>query len=69
MGLEEMILVERERRGVKRGMKQGMEQGMENKKREIIINMIQKKFTDEIIADIANVSLEYIEEIRETLPN
>ena len=65
MGLEEMILVERERRG----MKQGVEQGMESKKREIIINMIQKKFTDEIIADIANVSLEYIEEIRKTLPN
>jgi len=55
--------------GMERGMKQGVKQGIEHNKREIIINMIQRKFADEIIVDIANVSLEYIEEVRKTLPN
>ncbi len=63
MGIEELILREREHRGIKIGEKRGLER-MEQKNREIILNMIQKKFADEIIADVVGVSLEYIQGIK-----
>ena len=52
MGIEEMVLADRERRGMKR------------RNHEVILNMIQKNFADEIIADIAGVSIDYIQKIR-----
>jgi len=69
MGIEEMVLAEREKRGMERGERRGIEHGIEHKKREVTISMIQKKFSDEIIADVVGVSLEYIREVRKTLPN
>jgi hypothetical protein len=51
MGIEELILT------------------TERKKREqeIILNMIHKNFTDEMIAGITEVSLEYVQKIRKSL--
>ena len=72
MGLEELILTTERKRAEKRGMEQGMEcgikqgveHGMERNKREVVLRMIQKDFADEMIADIAGVSLEYVREVR-----
>ena len=56
MGLEELILTTERKRAEKRGV--------ELNKREVVLRMIQKNFTDEMIADIAGVSLEYVREVR-----
>ena len=85
MGIEEMVLVDREKRGIELGEKRGIElgekrgielgekrgekRGIENKAREIIINMIQKKFDDETIADLANVQIEYVRKTRKSIEN
>ncbi|MDR1729123.1 MAG: hypothetical protein LBR52_00460 [Prevotellaceae bacterium] len=69
MGIEELVLRAREHEGIKigeeRGLKRGMEHGMERKSREVILNMVQKKFADETIADLLGVSLEYVQKIKE----
>jgi len=71
MGIEEMVLAEREkrgeRRGIKRGREQGMERGIERRNREVILNMIQKNLTDETIADLADVQIDYVQKIRNSL--
>jgi hypothetical protein len=67
MGIEELILTTERKRAEKRGMESGVEKGVERNKREMVIRMIQKKFTDEIIADIAEVSLEYVQKERKFL--
>ena len=56
MGLEELILAEREKRGEKRGKVEGI--------KEIIMNMLRKNLPDEKIADYAGVSLKYVHEIK-----
>ena len=75
MGIEEAVLdIERrrgeklgERRGMKQGIEQGIERGIEHKTREVILNMIQKKLTDETIADLADVRIDYVQKIRNSL--
>jgi predicted transposase YdaD len=64
MGLEELILAEREKRGEKRGMERGIERGIERKNRETVTHMISKNLTDEMIADFANVPIDYVQKIR-----
>jgi len=62
MGLEELIL------DMKR--KRGMEHGVERRNREVVINMLNKNLQDEMVADLADVSLEYVQEIKsEVLKN
>jgi predicted transposase YdaD len=56
MGLEEMLL--------NRARTDGEKRGIERRNREVTISMIQKNFADEVIADIAGVSLEYVKEVR-----
>jgi len=60
MGLEELILTTERKRAERRGM----ERGIERRNREVVMNMIQKNFTDEMIVDIAGVPLEYVREIK-----
>jgi len=64
MGLEELILTTERKRAERRGIEQGVERGMERKKHEVVLRMIQKNFSDEMIVDIAGVSLEYVREVR-----
>jgi predicted transposase YdaD len=79
MGLEELILdVERkrgekrgievgEKRGIELGEKRGEKRGIEHGKKQIILNMIQKKLTDDTIADLANVPIETVQKIRASM--
>jgi predicted transposase YdaD len=53
-----------EKRGEKRGWKLGERHGWELGERHIINNMLRKNLSDEMIADLAEVSLEYVQEIR-----
>ena len=55
MGLEELILTMERKRGEKRGVKQ------------VIINMLRKNLSDEMIADFANVPVDYVQKIRTSL--
>jgi predicted transposase YdaD len=63
MGIEQQVLD----MAKKRGMELGEERGIELGKKEIIINMIQKNTTDETIADLANVPIDYVQKIRASL--
>ena len=59
MGLEELILTMERKRGEKLGEKRVVKQ--------IIINMLRKNLTDEMIADFANVPIDYVQKIRASL--
>ena len=56
MGLEELILTTERKRGRLEGEKRGINQ--------VIMNMLRKNLTDEMIADFANVSIDYVRKIR-----
>lgn len=77
MGVEEIILdlAKKEgivigieqgiEKGLEKGIEQGIEKGTENTKREFIENLTARAtFSDEEIASLANVSLEFIKEVR-----
>jgi len=59
MGLVEMAMAEREELGLMRGKIEG--------KNEVIINMIQNDFTDDVIAKAAAVTPNYVQKIRTSL--
>ena len=71
MGIEEMVLAQREERGEKRGIKLGEKRGIKlgekRKDRETVINMLRNDFTDEMILKIVNVTPDYIQKIRASL--
>ena len=70
MGLEELILDMERKRGMKLGKKLGEKRGMERNMKQVVINMLNKNLQDEMIADLVNVSLEYVQEIKsEVLKN
>ncbi len=56
MGIVEMVIAEREERA--------MERAVEREKQETVVRMIRKNFTDEVIADVAEVPLEYVQRIK-----
>ena len=68
MGLEELILtteckrarMEGEKRGERRGEKRGEKRGIN----QVIMNMLRKNLTNEMIADFANVPIDYVQEMR-----
>ncbi len=60
MGIVEMVLAEREQRGMERGV----ECGMERRNQEVVVNMLRKNLSDEMIADLADVPLEYVQKIK-----
>ncbi|MDR1730156.1 MAG: hypothetical protein LBR52_05795 [Prevotellaceae bacterium] len=62
-----MILRAREREGMKRGLKLAKHReihALEHRSREIVTNMPGKNLSDEMIADFACVSLEYIRKVK-----
>jgi hypothetical protein len=71
MGIVEMVIAEKEERamerGIERGIERGMEQGIERRNREVVINMLRKNFSDDVIADVAEVSPEYVQKIKSTV--
>ena len=54
-----------ERRGIKLGEKRGEMRGIN----QVIMNMLQKNLTDEMIADFANVSIDYVRKMRVSVAN
>ena len=71
MGIEEMVLDMERKRGLARGKKLGLERGekrgIEQRNREVILNMLQKNFTDETIADLIEIPIDYVQKIRASL--
>lgn len=51
-------------RGIEQGIEKGIEQGMEKGIRQMILNLIEKGFTEEVIADVAKITVEQVQEIR-----
>ena len=54
-------------RGEKRGIVRGEKRGIEQRNREVILNMLQKNFTDETIADLIEIPIDYVQKIRASL--
>lgn len=76
MGLEEFVLDRAKRQGLyegrKEGIKEGLKEGMEiarlEKERAFVTNLLQKTSLDILqIADIAGVTITFVEEIKATL--
>jgi predicted transposase YdaD len=63
MGLEEMLLDIARTDGEKRGIKLGEKRGIE----QVVMNMLRKNLTDETIADLANVTVDYVQKMRKSL--
>lgn len=54
--------------GIKEGKKEGIKEGVELKNHEVVVNLILKfKFSDEQIVAAANVTLAYVQKVREEL--
>ena len=68
MGLEELILTTERKRGQIEGRIEGKMEGKIDGKIEginqVIMNMLSKNLTDEMIADLANVSIDYVQKMR-----
>lgn len=65
MGLEEFVLDRAKRQGLYEGRKEGMEIARAEKERAVVINLLQKTSLDILqIADIAGVSVAFVEEIK-----
>jgi len=73
MGLEELILYSEHKRGLiegeKRGQIEGEKRGEKRGINQVIINMLRKNLTDEMIADFANVSIDYVRKMRVSAAN
>ena len=63
MGFEELILTTERKRARMEGEKQGRMEGV----KQVVINMLRKNLTDEMIADFANVSVDYVQKMRMSL--
>ncbi|HEY4285961.1 MAG TPA: hypothetical protein VGN00_02570 [Puia sp.] len=67
MGILEHLAVEREKEGREKGLQEGLEKG-EIKVQRVIENLLSNtEFSDEKIAELANVSIERVKTIREGL--
>ena len=53
-----------EKLGKKRGIKLGEKLGEKRGINQVIMNMLCKNLTDEMIADLANVSIDYVQKVR-----
>ncbi|RKQ27932.1 hypothetical protein D8M06_19505 [Oceanobacillus halophilus] len=53
--------------GLVQGIEKGLEQGIEHGIKKVITNMLQKGFSDEIIADVSGVDREEIERIKKEM--
>ena len=62
-GILEMERQEGLELGIERGIEQGIEQGI----RQMILNLIEKGFTEEVIADVAKITVEQVQEFRKEM--
>jgi predicted transposase YdaD len=67
MGLVEMVLAEREERGIERGIERGMERGIERRNREVVINGHRAGYSIETISIITALTHEEIAKILESI--
>ncbi len=68
MGIIETIKMITKEEGIQEGMQKGMQKGMELKSRAFVINLItQLQLSDEAAAGVAEVPLEYVQQIRKEL--
>ena len=65
MGLEELILTTERKRGLIEGEKRGEKRGIN----QVIMNMLSKNLSDEMISDFAGVSIGYVRKIRVSAAN
>jgi len=65
MGLEELILTTERKRGLIEGEKRGEKRGIN----QVIMNMLSKNLSDEMISDFAGVSIDYVRKIRVSAAN
>ncbi len=56
-------LEEGKKEGFIEGIEQGVEQGVTNTKKEIVLTMVKKQMSKELISEITKLTLEQIEEI------
>ncbi len=54
-------------KGIEKGMKQGIESGAKNNEKEIILNMLNNSFSDEMIISITGISKDNLEEFKSTI--
>ncbi|GAB4000714.1 hypothetical protein GCM10028807_54580 [Spirosoma daeguense] len=70
MGIEEFLLDRAKKEGIKEGLEKVLEQGIELEKRILITRLLLKtSFSSEQIADLAGVSVVFVEQIRNELPS
>lgn len=56
-------------KGMEKGLVKGLKKGLEQSQRSVVVNLLQQTdFTDEKIAAIAQVSLEFVAGLRKSLP-
>ncbi|WP_342514795.1 hypothetical protein MKY34_08735 [Sporosarcina sp. FSL K6-1522] len=55
------------RKGIERGIERGIEQGIEQGVTKVVLEMLKKGFTNDVIAEVTYLDQEKIEELRETL--
>ncbi|WP_461044370.1 Rpn family recombination-promoting nuclease/putative transposase [Spirosoma harenae] len=69
MGIEEFLLDRAKKEGLKEGLEKGLEQGVEQEKRLVVASLLTKTgFSSEQIADIVNVPVAFVNQIRKSLP-
>ena len=56
-----------ERRGIEKGIEQGLEQGLEQGVTKVVLEMLKKGFTIDVIVEVTHLEREKIEELRATL--
>ena len=66
-GILEMERQEGLELGREQGIEQGLELGIEKGIRQMILNLIEKGFTEEVIADVANITVEQVQEFRKEM--
>ena len=59
------VLDEAENKGIRIGEKRGEERGEQNAKNHVILNMIRKDYPVEDIAEVAEVTVEYVVKIKD----
>ncbi|GAB3704626.1 hypothetical protein GCM10027592_36220 [Spirosoma flavus] len=69
MGIEEFLLERAKKEGIKEGLEKGLEQGAEQEKRSLVTRLLtMTAFSSEQIADIVNVSVAFVDQVRKDLP-
>ena len=66
-GILEMERQEGLELGREQGIEQGLELGIEKGIRQMILNLIEKGFTEEVIADVAKITVEQVQEFRKEM--